>query len=75
MLRPLRELVDVLKSIDRHLHVIARAHEAEALSNNSFGTDKQCYTEPKSYVRHTVGGVYTGSLKDDEPQCSLREYG
>lgn len=73
MIRTIKHLVQVLERMDKHLHVIARALEAEALADNSFGTDKQLYTKPKTHVRQTLGSTMTGKLKEDEPQCSLED--
>jgi hypothetical protein len=74
VIRTLGKVLDTLKRIDRHLHIIARTMEARALSENAFATDKQLFTDPNKHVRHTIGTTHTGPVKEDEPQCELEEF-
>lgn len=74
MIRSVKKVIEVLERIDQHLHIIARALEADALATNAYATDKQLHTKPKLHVRNTIGGTTTGSLKDDAPQCELDDF-
>jgi hypothetical protein len=74
MISTVRRLIEVLESIDRHLHIIARATEARALSEKAYATDKQCFTKPSKHVRRTMMGTHTGPLKEELPQCDLNDF-
>jgi len=74
MIKTLHKIGKNLESINKQLHIIARALEAEAYANNSFATDKQLYTDPVDHVRETVGGVRTGDVKEDKLQSELEKF-